>query len=112
MQTFDLIQRDVIKLDPKFDKLLYDLLNVRSFDVHVKECNGLQRDRHIVQNTYNQRRRNTIDCNDGVLHIPPIHILQDLDLNASVDEELIKIGLDDVYRPYRLGVNVSWFHEC
>ena len=112
MQTFDLIQRDVIKLDPKFDKLLYDLLNVRSFGVHVKECNGLQRDIHIMQNTYNQRRRNTIDCNDGVLHIPPIHILQDLDLNASVDEELIKLGLDDAYRPYRLGVNVSWFHEC
>lgn len=115
MQAFDLIERDVIKLDPAFDKLLYDLLNVRSFGVHVKECNGLQRDdTYIIQNTYNQRRRHrkTIDCNNGVLHIPPIHILEDLDRNATVDEELIKLGLNDVFHPYRHGVNISWFHEC
>lgn len=109
MQAFDFIESDVVKTDPKFDELLYDLLKVRPFSDHVKECRGLQRNGYVKVST---KRYKKIDCGDGVLHIPSIKVLSKLDENATVDEGLIKLGLHEVYHPYKNGVNVSWFHEC
>lgn len=104
----------IMDFDPKFDKLLYDLLNVRSFGTHVQECNGLQRDNENIhwQNSTLSHKKQNIDCNDGVLHIPSINVLSQLNENATKDAYLSSQGLEQMYEPYKNGVNVSWFHEC
>ena len=112
MQTFQIEEEK--DFDPKFDKLLYNLLNVRSFETHILECNDLQRGNHQITGTNNikNKKQSKVDCNSGVLHIPSIHILSELDDKATVDKTLISKQLEQTYRPYRNGLNVSWFHDC
>jgi len=95
LQTIPLFV-DIQKADPVFDKLLYDLLNVRYFGEHIQHCKGLQREN---------------DCGDGVLHIPSKHILSKLH-KMAIKDTLISKDAEQIYKPYMNGVNISWFHEC
>jgi hypothetical protein len=80
------------KTDPKFDRVLHEILNVRDFQTHVNVCGSLQRD-DATNGTSNE------NCADGVLHIP------------SVDKlGLAYSGTPDF--PYSKGVNISWYHPC
>jgi len=96
LQTIPLMD-SVKDPDPVFDKLLHELLHVRSFGQHVKDCGGLKRD----------EAEGELDCASGVLHIPPTTILNTL--NKTKDFTPIQ---QEAYMAYRNGVNISWSHPC
>ena len=109
LQTMPLL-RTIKQTDLEFDVVLYDLLQVRHFVTHVKHCNGLHRHESnatsLLERLLAWARRNstTINCADGVLHIPSRQVL--LESSSMYQEEY------DVLEPYAAGVNVSWFFPC
>jgi len=97
LQTIPLMDTEKAP-DLLFDKLLYELLDVRSFESHLKDCGGLTRE---------EEANGEIDCASGVLHIPPTNILNTL--NKTKD---LTITQQEAYMAYRNGVNISWTHPC
>jgi hypothetical protein len=132
LQTIPLFPRDK-RSDPLFDKLLYELLQVRHFEHHARACPNLHRsppgpsapsaypswwEVAIQPSTWgqlsqsqlssNQPRTNSrnVDCSEGVVHIPTKTVLVDSFLESSTKREA------DFWKPYLSGVNVSWFMPC
>ena len=110
LQTMPLL-RTIKQTDLEFDVVLYDLLQVRHFKQHAKHCNGLHRRvsnaTSLLERILAWTRRNgtTIDCADGVLHIPSRQLLYESVMTIDQKEY-------DVLEPYVTGVNVSWFFPC
>ena len=105
LQTPPLFGR-VTQSNPVFDKLLPELLHIRDFTVHARYCNGLRRDRDTLSSIL-AGNASPIDCSDGVLHIPAVHVLQR-------ETELRSLTRDDAIAmyPFRNGVNVTWRVPC
>jgi hypothetical protein len=61
--------------DAAVDKLLPELLYLRDFTVHARYCRGLRRDRDTFSDIL-EGSASPIDCSDGVLHIPSVHVLE------------------------------------
>jgi hypothetical protein len=114
LQTLPLLEPPET-LDPNFDKLLHELLQVRGLNTHVQYCPGLHRDEsdnwkdRLWQNTlgllldYSESNQN---CNDGVLHIPAKHVLLGNYMHSSTKEEAVRL------KPFAGGINVSWALPC
>ena len=104
-------------VNPVFDSILNEVLDVRGWKDHVRECAGglanRSDNRHYnaykwewlrgIQNRFSFGNTST-DCSKGVLHIPSKRVL-DLDTSSSIGSEM------DL-RDYARGVNVSWFIPC
>jgi len=93
--------------DPIFDKLMPELLHVRDFDYrHAKYCPGLHRNRDSLHDIL-VGGASPIDCSDGVLHIPAIHVLRhDYNRHAANSDAALAL------QPYSKGVNVTWTMPC
>ncbi|CAB9530321.1 expressed unknown protein [Seminavis robusta] len=131
LQTIPLFPRDK-RPDPLFDKLLYELLHVRHFTDHARDCPDLNRSplsktlypswwtetqlfkpiEWLLSSYYytsisseNQPELD-VDCSDGVVHVPTKTVLVDSFFEASTK------GQAAFWEPYLLGVNVSWFMPC
>jgi len=94
LQTIPLM--DPVYPDQIFDKMLHELLNVRPFWVHVRDCGGLLRQ---------EDEDGKIDCSSGVLHIPSLAILEQGEKNLNHMKQ-------KSYNAYKQGVNVSWWPSC
>ena len=92
LQTIPIINDDR-KPDPKFERVLHEILNVKDFQTHVNDCGSIQR------GDATRRGKSNENCADGVLHIPSVDILA-LTANGTLKS------------PYSKGVNVSWYHPC
>jgi hypothetical protein len=105
LQTLPLFT-SVTPSDPIFDKLMPELLHVRKFTHHARYCQGLHRNKDSFQNIF-KGNASAIDCSDGVLHIPAVHVLQHEALRRSPSSEMGK-----VLKFYSNGVNVTWNMSC
>ena len=108
LQTLPLMQ-PAESLDPDFDKLMHELLNVRLFQTHIKHCPELHRTSdHRWQDAISRflGLNSEAECDDGVLHIPARHVLLTNFLQSPTEEEAIQL------RPYATGINVTWFMPC
>lgn len=105
LQTLPLFDKDNHS-DLSFDKLLPELLHLRNFAVHARYCYGLRRDQDTFSNIL-AGNASPIDCSDGVLHIPAVHVLEH-------ETERSSFRSDDAFAiyPFRNGVNVSWRIPC
>ena len=104
-------------LDPRFDALLGEVLDIREWRDHVRECGPANRGGRHHDNDNNwewlrtwMRRsapdeKTSSDCSGGVLHVPSKPVLR-LDSIASS----VHAGPD--LSGYFHGVNVSWFVPC
>ena len=69
---------------PIFDKVLYELLNVKTLEAHILDgCHGFERNdlvQYIFSNSngipLQRQKGKRINCADGVLHVPSRNILQ------------------------------------
>lgn len=103
LQTLPLMEA-VTPADPIFDKLMWEVLHVREFDTHVRSCPGLHRE---STRTWKDWFSSSVDCADGVLHIPAQHVISSSFRNSPTTD------MTDALLPYRQhGVNVSWFLPC
>ena len=132
LQTLPLFPRDA-NPNPFFDKLMYELLQVRHFHEHIqqRECPQLSRtppqfahgplDRlfawtglpqvgqwlvSVRSSHHKYYGYDPNDCSDGVLHIPAKNVLED------AFYEFHALGFGSLWEPYVRGVNVSWFLPC
>ena len=101
--------------DPTMDKLVMELLHVKTLMEHINECPGLHRKNEMkwydpVWRVVTRRSKNhsAVDCSDGVLHIPSKKVLDSLVRSGAFDKEFAKL------QPLvtAIGVNVSWFFPC
>ena len=110
--------------DPIFDKLMYELMEVRPFEDHVMECRGLHRSPpthppswlNPVSMFYKATPSNLatyfgtsrhVDCSKGVLHVPSKSTLVNSYFESSTHRDH-----GALWEPYVLGVNASWFLPC
>mmetsp|Transcript_2308 Transcript_2308/g.4955 ORF Transcript_2308/g.4955 Transcript_2308/m.4955 type:complete len:740 (-) Transcript_2308:154-2373(-) len=118
----------------RFDPLLHEVLEVREWRDHVRECpgglanRGNHHDHHPYDNSIaimwrwllNRIRKSdvdenpVIDCSKGVLHIPSKRVIS-LDCFESLTK-MPKTGkipkLEKELKEYAFGVDVSWFMPC
>ena len=98
------------KLDPHFDKLLHELLDVRwLIPTHLQECHGLHRSAMSSSSSSSSSswfKWNNPHCDEGVLHIPAKHVLAEKyqQLSSEVQAEWL--------RPYAEGIDFSWTMPC
>ena len=109
LQTLPLFPHDP-RPNPRFDKLLYELVEVRHFPEHVQACPRLHRTASVPK-PWSERlqfwqKQQTVDCSEGVVHIPAKTVLIDSFFESNTEEE------SAFWEPYALGVNVSWFLQC
>ena len=82
--------------DPRFEKVLHEILNVKDFRTHVNLCGSPNRNEETEGTT-------RMDCADGVLHVPSVEqLVQIYESDSNVTSDT----------PYSKGVNVSWYHSC
>lgn len=105
LQTLPLFTR-VTPSDPVFDKLIPELLHVREFTRHAYFCKDLHRNKDSFHNIL-KGNASSIDCSDGVLHIPAVHVIR---YEASQWSPGTDRGM--ALRPYVNGVNVTWTMPC
>jgi hypothetical protein len=110
LQTLPLFPFDS-RPDPVFDKLLYELAEVRHFPEHALACPGLHRSPLPPQPwtsrlKFWESREEILDCSDGVLHIPAKSVLIGAFYESSTDREA------SFWKSHVRGVNVSWFLPC
>jgi hypothetical protein len=103
--------KEKLSVNPDFDVLLYELLDVRGWKDHVRECSGGLADRSIEQYGWFQKmmmhKKKMTDCSKGVLHIPTKRmLLEDYSARSSSVQE------KTMFQEYSLGVNISWFMPC
>jgi hypothetical protein len=109
LQTLPLLQLEE-SLDPHFDGLMHELLHMRLFYVHAMHCPGLHREgnsqwhERIFQFLFS--RQSSTKCDEGVLHIPALHVLLGIYLHSPNEEEVAAV------EPFANGINVSWFLPC
>jgi len=118
LQTLPLFPREK-DLGTAFDKVLYELMEVRHFEHHVVECPGLHRDPPDKVGSWTDRLpiwklltssksgwSQNIDCSQGVLNIPSKTVLVESYFESSIHKDGV------LWEPHVLGVNVSWFLPC
>ena len=123
LQTLPLFPLDN-EPDPIFDKLMYELMEVRPFEDHVMECRGLHRSPptypppwlNPLSIFYKGSPSNLaiyfgasrhVDCSKGVLHVPSKSTLVNSYFESSTHRDH-----GALWEPYVLGVNASWFLPC
>lgn len=86
-------------VDITFDELMYELLEVRHFSSHVRECHV---DKSVQDAIPTSPFSMDKECNTGVLHIPALYILRDTHLYPQ-SNHLMR---------FRQGINLTWRMPC
>ena len=135
LQTFPLFSTPE-SVTPEFDNLMYEVLNVRLWTSHVKECSSLdnrqertgtllsdwrlmfQKIKNNISwkellywnstlSTLTDTNGSLVDCSDGVLHFPnPKQIMSENRMNSRTVEEA------EAIEGYINGVDISWSVPC
>eukprot|EP00934_Nitzschia_sp_Nitz4_P000187 Nitzschia sp. Nitz4//scaffold62_size106224//95250//97075//NITZ4_004371-RA/size106224-snap-gene-0.132-mRNA-1//-1//CDS//3329555901//187//frame0 len=104
-------------IDPNFDKLLHELLQVRFLKQHLYYCPDLQRGPGDIPTPWFGwsafqgwlRERWGVytesHCHEGVLHLPSQRVLANSLLHATPEEA-------SLLKPYRYGFNATWTIPC
>jgi hypothetical protein len=88
------------------DKLLPELLHVRDFAFHLRNCLGLQWEANPITSMFT-RISSTPDCSDGVLIIPSIK-----DLGSYYQSFNLTENYNYGIQKYTTGINLSWNLHC
>lgn len=98
---------------PNPEKLLGELLHVKTIDRHIAACEHLDRTENLTEwdrlSEFMGARPLSDDCGDGVLHIPSRRVILDQLVSSQFPKLLIAPVVQDIMLR---GLDKTWFFDC